>query len=66
MLLNVERDESQNPMKQMEMSKVLLVGWSANFAMDDECEKSRMKEVANELASPLSSLNLGNEEMPIE
>ena len=34
--------------------------------MDDEREKSRMKEVANALASLVSSLNLRNEEMPIE
>ena len=34
--------------------------------MDDECENERMKEATNELASLLSSLNLGSEEMPIE
>ena len=26
---------------------MLLADWSTIFAMDDECEKSRMKEVAN-------------------
>ena len=46
------------------MSKILLVDWSANFAMDHECEKSRMKEATNELESLISSLNLGSEEMP--
>ena len=34
--------------------------------MDDEREKLRIKEVKNELVSLISSLNLGNEEMPIE
>jgi hypothetical protein len=34
--------------------------------MDDEIEKSWMKEVENELASLISSLNLGSEEMPVE
>jgi len=34
--------------------------------MDDECKKLRMKEATNELASLVSSLNLGSEEMPIE
>ena len=34
--------------------------------MDDERDKSRMKEATNELASLVSSLNLGSEEMPIE
>ena len=48
------------------MSKILLADWSANFAMDDEREKLRMKEATNELASLISSLNLGSEEMPIE
>ena len=47
------------------MSKTLLVDRSANFSMDNECEKSRMKETTNELASPISSLNLGSEELPI-
>ena len=48
------------------MSKILLADWSVNFAMDDEREKLRMKEATNELASLISSLNLGSEEMPIE
>ena len=34
--------------------------------MDGECEKSRVKEAANELESFISSLNLGREEWPIE
>ena len=34
--------------------------------MDHECEKLRMKEATNELASLITSLNLGSEEMPIE
>ena len=34
--------------------------------MDDECEKSRMKEVALDLASLISSLNLGSEDMLVE
>jgi hypothetical protein len=48
------------------MFKILFADWSANFAMDDECKKLRMKEATNELASLVSSLNLGSEEMPIE
>ena len=48
------------------MSKILPRDWSADFAMDDDYGKSRMKEAANELASLISSLNLGSEEMPIE
>jgi hypothetical protein len=48
------------------MSKILPRDWSVDFAMDDDCGKSRMKEVANELASLISSLNLGSEKMPIE
>ena len=34
--------------------------------MDDECEKSKMKEITNESASLISFLNLKSEEMPIE
>jgi hypothetical protein len=34
--------------------------------MDGEHEKTRIKEAANELASLISFLNLGSEEMPIE
>jgi hypothetical protein len=34
--------------------------------MDDECENLRMKETKNELASFISSLNIGSEEMFIE
>ena len=48
------------------MSKILLLDWSVNFAMDDEREKLRLKKVENELASLISSLNLGSEEMPVE
>ena len=46
------------------MSKILLVHWSANFAMDDEHEKSRMK--ANESASLSYPWNLGSKELPME
>ena len=48
------------------MFKILFADWSANFAMDDECKKLRMKEATNELAILVFSLNLGSEEMPIE
>ena len=49
------------------MSKILPIDWSANFAMNDKREKSRMKEATNELASLISSRNIGSEEiMPIE
>ena len=34
--------------------------------MDREREKLRMKEATNELASLVSSLNIGSEEMPFE
>jgi hypothetical protein len=34
--------------------------------MDGEHEKLRMKEATNELASFISSLNLGSKELPIE
>jgi hypothetical protein len=34
--------------------------------MDDDRENERMKEAQNELASLISCLNLGSEEMPIE
>jgi hypothetical protein len=42
------------------MSKTLHVGWSANFSMDDEHEKLRVKEATNEVVSLVSSLNLGS------
>ena len=48
------------------MSKILTTNWNVDFAIHDEPEKSRMKEATNESASLVSSLNLGNEEMPIE
>ena len=35
-----------------------LAHWSVNFAMDDEREKSKMKETTNELANLIFSLNL--------
>ena len=44
------------------ISKILHVDWSANFSMDE----LRKKEVANEIASLISSLNLGSEEMSDE
>ena len=44
------------------MSKILLANWSANFAMDDEHEKLRMKEATNERANLIHSLYLGSEE----
>ena len=45
------------------MSKILLVDCGVEF---DKHEKSTMKEATNELASLLSSLNFGSEEMLIE
>ena len=48
------------------MSKIILAYQSVNFAVDDECEKSRMKEATNELASLISSFNLGSGDIPIE
>jgi hypothetical protein len=48
------------------MSNILLVDWSVDFSMDDEHEKLRIKETTNEMASLISSLNLGSEETLIE
>lgn len=48
------------------MSNNLHANWSANSVMDDEHEKSRMKDVKIKLASLISSLNLGSEEMLVE
>ena len=48
------------------MSKILLADESANFSIDDEREKPRMKEATTGLASLISSMNLGSEEMPIK
>ena len=48
------------------MSKIFLADWSADFAMDHECQNSRIKEATNDLASLISSLNLRSEEMPID
>ena len=42
MLSSVQRDVYPNNTKQVEDVQ--------DFAMDDECEKSRMKEATNELA----------------
>ena len=52
--------------KHWRMFKILLLDWSADFGMNHERGKLRMKEAINELASLISSLNLGSEEMPIE
>ena len=48
------------------MSKILPLDWSVDLAMHGEHEKSRMKEATIELASLISSLNLGSEELLIE
>ena len=48
------------------MSKFLHVDWSADFAMDGELEKLKMKETTNEMANLISSLTLGGKELPIE
>ena len=48
-LSSLESDESPYYTKQVRMSKILLADWIANFAMDDGCEKLRMKETTNEL-----------------
>ena len=47
------------------MSKILLVYWSANFAMDNGCQNVKMKEATNELVSLISTLNPRSEEMAI-
>lgn len=48
------------------MSKILFVDLSADFTMDDEHGKSRMKEATNNLASLISSLTIENEGMLID
>jgi hypothetical protein len=48
------------------MSKILPTNWNANFSIDGEHEDSRMKVVANEVASLVSYLNLGSEETPFK
>ena len=48
------------------MSKVLLVDWSADFAMDNEHGKLKRKETTNDLARFISPLNPGSEESHIE
>ena len=48
------------------VSKILPVDWSVDFAMDGECEKLRMKEATNKLASFISSWSLGSGGLPIE
>ena len=60
------RDESPTYTKQLKDSKILHAYRSVGFAIYNEHEKSRMKEVENELASLISFLNLGSEEMHIE
>lgn len=57
-LSSVNRDESPNHTKQVEGAH--------DFDMDHECEKSRMEGATNELASIISSMNIGSEETPIE
>ena len=47
------------------VSKILPIEWSTNFAMDEH-EKLRMNDTSNQLASLISSLNLGSEYMPIK
>ena len=46
--------------------KILPTNWSVDFAMDDEHEKSTVKEATSELANLIATLTLGSEEMPIE
>ena len=65
-LSSVESDVSPNYMKQLKDVQDLLANWNTIFSMDDEREKLRMKEAANDLASIVSSLNLGSEETTIE
>ena len=48
------------------ISKILPTNWSADFAMDNEHEKSRVKEATYALVSLISYLNLGIVEYLIE
>jgi hypothetical protein len=67
-LSSVERDEfpkSYGKLANWRMSKIFLAYWSADFAMDDEHDKLRVKEATNKLASLISSLDLGSLQMPI-
>lgn len=47
------------------MSKILHADYSANFAMDDRCEKMRMKKTKNKLENVIFPLNLGGGNMPM-
>ena len=54
-------------MKQLGMSKIFqAITYNANTAMDDECDKLRMWEATNDLASLISFFNFESDEMPIE
>jgi hypothetical protein len=67
MLSGVERDEFPNHKKQLEHVQGFTSKWSAGFSMDDEREKSRIKEARSKwMASLVSSLNLGSEEMTMK
>ena len=66
MLSSVEGDESLNYTKQPEDVQNFTYRFECRFSMDGECERLRMKESTNELASLISSLNLGSEELHVE
>ena len=68
-LSSLERDDSPNHMKQLEDVQDLtckLECWFRHGWKILPCKKLRMKEATNELASLISSLNLGSKELPIE
>ena len=48
------------------MLKNLPTYLSVYFAVDNECENLRMKKTTNELASIVSSLNIGSGDIPFE
>ena len=69
-LSSAERDESWNHTKHLEdvqdITCKLKCQFCPHFAMDDEQAKLRMKEATNDLASLISFLNLGSEQMLID
>ena len=57
---SVERGESPHHTKHVEVVQDFAYILDANFTMDDKHENERMKATDNEMASLISSLNLGS------
>ena len=66
-LSSVERNEYPNHMKKLkEVRPRLYLQIGVPICMDDEMWEWKLKEATNKCASLISSLIIGNEEMPIE